>query len=188
MSYTLENGWIAEAKPVPSPNFGPRPCDCEPELLVIHNISLPPGQYGGNCIERFFTNCLDWQEHEYFSEIEGLQVSSHLLIRRTGELVQFVSLLDRAWHAGKSCFEGRHECNDFSIGIELEGTDDDFYTDSQYEVLQAVTTLLSKHFPGVQLNSIVGHCDIAPERKTDPGASFDWSRYRRSLFDSGGLA
>ncbi len=187
MSYTVENGWIVQAKPVPSPNFGPRPCGCEPELLVIHNISLPPGQYGGSCIERFFTNCLDWQEHEYFSEIEGLQVSSHLLIRRTGKLVQFVSLLDRAWHAGRSCYEGRSECNDFSIGIELEGTDDDPYTDSQYDVLLAVTKLLSGHFPGIRLNSIVGHCDIAPGRKTDPGVSFDWSRYRSSLIDFGDL-
>lgn len=181
MSFTLINGWIPQARKAPSPNCGRRPGGCELDLLVIHNISLPPGQYGGNCIERFFTNCLDWSEDEFFAQIEGVEVSSHLLVRRTGELVQFVSLDDRAWHAGTSCFEGRQECNDFSIGIELEGTDDDPYSDVQYDVLSAVTELLLSEYSALDCNKIVGHCDIAPGRKTDPGPAFDWSRYRSSL-------
>ena len=183
MSYSLKQGWITQARAVPSPNFGPRPNGEGIDLLVIHNISLPPGQYEGNCIEQFFTNCLDWQEHEYFSQIEGVEVSAHLLIRRSGELLQFVSLEDRAWHAGQSCFEGREECNDFSIGIELEGTDEDPFTQRQYEVLRGVTLTLLREFPAMTPNSIVGHCDISPGRKTDPGPSFDWQRYRNSLIE-----
>lgn len=178
MKYTLEQGWLQQAKRIPSPNCEPRPLDCEPELLVIHNISLPPGRYGGDCIERFFTNCLDWEEHPFFEEIRGVEVSAHLLIKRSGELLQFVSFGERAWHAGQSCFEGRDNCNDFSIGIELEGTDDDPYTDEQYAVLSAVTELLIQRYQGLSEGRIVGHSDIAPGRKTDPGASFDWPRYR----------
>jgi len=185
MLYTLNNGWIEQARFAPSPNFGSRPQGCDIDLLVIHNISLPPGQYDGNCIEQFFTNCLDWGEHEYFCEIEGVQVSAHLLIRRTGELVQFVSLDDRAWHAGESCIHGREECNDFSIGIELEGTDEDPYTDEQYQVLQAVTLALLREYPKMNSSGIVGHSDIAPGRKTDPGPSFDWLRYRSLVTDMG---
>ncbi|MFT6274767.1 MAG: AmpD protein [Halioglobus sp.] len=181
MLYTLENGWILQAKHSPSPNFGPRPANVEPELLVIHNISLPPGEFGGRCIEQFFTNCLDWQEHEYFAQLEGIEVSSHLLIRRTGELVQFVALQDRAWHAGKSCYQGREECNDFSIGIELEGTDCQPYADEQYSTLAAVTTLLLREIPQMNAKAIVGHSDIAPGRKTDPGPAFDWQRYGSSI-------
>lgn len=178
---TLENGWIREARKVPSPNCGPRPDGCEPGLIVIHNISLPPGHYGGDCIERFFTNCLDWDEHAYFEEIRGMQVSAHLLLRRCGELVQFVSLDERAWHAGNSCWEGRENCNDFSIGIELEGSDEEPYADEQYATLQVVTALLLDHYPLVSIDSITGHSDIAPGRKTDPGPAFDWDRYRRLL-------
>jgi AmpD protein len=181
MSYTLENGWILQAKHTPSPNFGSRPGGVEPELLVIHNISLPPGQFGGRCIEQFFTNCLDWQEHEYFAHLEGIKVSSHLLIRRTGELVQFVALQDRVWHAGKSCYQGREECNDFSIGIELEGTDCEPYADEQYATLAAVTVLLLRELPQMNAKAIVGHSDIAPGRKTDPGPAFDWQRYGSSI-------
>jgi AmpD protein len=181
MVYTLENGWILQAKHSPSPNFGPRPANVEPELLVIHNISLPPGEFGGRCIEQFFTNCLDWQEHEYFAQLEGIEVSSHLLIRRTGELVQFVALQNRAWHAGKSCYQGREECNDFSIGIELEGTDCQPYADEQYSTLAAVTTLLLREIPQMNAKAIVGHSDIAPGRKTDPGPAFDWQRYGSSI-------
>ena len=181
MSYTLNSGWIEQARAVPSPNFGPRPPKEGIDLLVIHNISLPPGQYAGNCIEQFFTNCLDWNEHEYFSQIEGVQVSAHFLILRSGELLQFVSLEDRAWHAGKSSFEGREECNDFSIGIELEGTDDDRFTERQYTVLGEVTRSLMKNYPLMTVDKIVGHSDIAPGRKTDPGPLFDWNRYRESL-------
>lgn len=185
MEYTLQQGWIAQARRVPSPNFGPRPDGCRPELLVIHNISLPPGCYGGNCIERLFTNCLDWDEHPFFDEIRGAEVSSHLLIQRDGELLQFVDLFERAWHAGQSCYDGRENCNDFSIGIELEGTDDDPYTAVQYTVLCDVTTLLLRQFPAMSADRIVGHNDISPGRKTDPGPAFDWRRYRNTLHGEG---
>lgn len=177
----MEGGWIREARCVPSPNYGPRPEGCEPELLVIHNISLPPSCYGGDCIERFFTNSLDWDEHPYFDEIRGVEVSAHFLVQRAGALLQFVDCGERAWHAGQSCFQGRGNCNDFSIGIELEGTDDDPYTDAQYAVLASLTKVLIRHYPGITAEKIVGHSDIAPGRKTDPGPAFDWPRYRRQL-------
>jgi AmpD protein len=183
--FDLHEGWLRQARRVPSPNFGPRPVGCEPQLLVIHNISLPPGQYGGDQIERLFTNRLDWDEHPYFDEIRGTQVSAHLLIRRCGEVVQFVSLDERAWHAGQSCFAGRDNFNDFSIGIELEGTDDEAYTAAQYEALAALTRTLLAHYQGVDHSRIVGHSDIAPYRKTDPGPAFDWTRYRSLLSDAG---
>ncbi len=185
MTYTLENGWIREARQVPSPNYGPRPPGMRPELLVIHNISLPPGQFGGACIEALFTNCLDWDAHPFFAEIRGLEVSSHLLIKRDGELLQFVSLLDRAWHAGESCFQGRENCNDFSIGIELEGTDELPYTEAQYRELVSVSRCLLASFEGLDAARIAGHCDIAPGRKTDPGPAFDWRRYRTELARAG---
>jgi AmpD protein len=181
MAYTVEQGWLREARRVPSPNCGPRPEFTEPELLVIHNIALPPRCYGGDCIERFFTNQLDWDEHPYFEEIRNVQVSAHLLIRRTGEVLQFVNFGERAWHAGQSSYEGRANCNDFSIGIELEGSDDEPYTDSQYRVLAAVTAALLAHYPAMAVQKIVGHSDIAPGRKTDPGPAFDWRRFRRQL-------
>ena len=182
---TLAGGWLQQARRVPSPNFGPRPEGCVPRLLVIHNISLPPGQYGGNCIERLFTNCLDWDEHPFFSEIRGTQVSAHVLIRRDGEVVQFVNFHDRAWHAGQSCFAGQENCNDFSIGIELEGTDDDAYTGAQYMALAAVTNTLLAHYGDIDGSRIVGHSDIAPGRKTDPGPAFDWNKYRSMLIAAG---
>jgi N-acetyl-anhydromuramoyl-L-alanine amidase len=181
MHYTLEHGWLQQARKVPSPNCGPRPEACDPELLVIHNISLPPRCYGGDCIERFFTNRLDWDEHPYFEEIRGVEVSAHLLILRTGESLQFVNFGERAWHAGQSCFEGRDNCNDFSIGIELEGADDEPYTAAQYATLSAITALLIRHYPAIGAHRIVGHSDIAPGRKTDPGPAFDWARYRQQL-------
>jgi len=181
LDYTLDRGWLQQARRVPSPNYGSRPADCAPELLVIHNIALPPRCYDGDCIERFFTNQLDWDEHPYFEEIRGVEVSSHLLIRRSGELVQFVSFDDRAWHAGLSSFDGRDNCNDFSIGIELEGSDDEPYADEQYAVLAEVTVLLLASYPGMATHKIVGHSDIAPGRKTDPGPAFDWVRYRCRL-------
>ena len=181
MNYTLKHGWLQQASIVPSPNCEPRPSACEPELLVIHNISLPPGRYGGDCIERFFTNCLDWDEHPFFDEIRGVEVSAHLLIKRDGALLQFVNFSDRAWHAGVSCYAGRANCNDFSIGIELEGADEDPYTDSQYQALVAVSALLLQHYPALRADAIVGHSDIAPGRKTDPGPAFDWQRYRGAL-------
>lgn len=185
LMYTLIDGWIVQARKVASPNFGPRPSGCDADLLVIHNISLPPGHYYGSGIEQFFCNQLDWAEHPFFSQIEGVEVSSHLLIRRDGELVQFVNLDDRAWHAGRSCFDGREECNDYSIGIELEGTDYDVYTDGQYQVLASVTRSLCEHYRSLDNARIVGHSDIAPGRKTDPGPGFDWEYYR-SLIDVAG--
>tara|TARA_R110002072_G_scaffold247384_2_gene406556 strand:+ start:970 stop:1527 length:558 start_codon:yes stop_codon:yes gene_type:complete len=181
MEFILDEGWLRQARKVPSPNCEPRPVNCHPELLVIHSISLPPRSYGGDCIERFFTNQLDWDEHPYFEEIRGVRVSAHLLIRRTGELLQFVNFGERAWHAGVSCYEGRDNCNDFSIGIELEGCDEDPYTDEQYVSLAGVTQLLIGHYPALEPDKIVGHNEIAPGRKTDPGPSFDWKQYRGRL-------
>lgn len=181
MRYRVRDGWLEGVRQLRSPNFGERPGGCEPDLLVIHNISLPPGCYGGDAIERFFTNCLDWDAHPYYREIRGMEVSSHLLLRRDGKLVQFVSFNDRAWHAGASCFDGRDNCNDFSIGIELEGTDDEPYTDAQYAVLADVSAALLAAFPGLEECRITGHSDIAPGRKTDPGPAFDWRRYRDDL-------
>lgn len=181
MHLTVHRGWLQQARHVPSPNYGPRPPACEPQLIVIHNISLPPRCYGTDHIERLFTNCLDWEEHPYFGEIRGMQVSSHLLIRRSGELLQFVSFDERAWHAGQSCYAGRDNCNDFSIGIELEGVDDEAYDDVQYTVLSATTKALLAHYPGLSVADIVGHSDISPGRKTDPGPAFDWPRYRALL-------
>lgn len=179
--YQVVSGWLSGARRVPSANFEPRPPGAEPELLVIHNISLPPGQFDGDCIEQFFTNELNWDAHPFFDEIRGVRVSAHLLIRREGEVVQFVSFEDRAWHAGVSSYCGRDNCNDFSIGIELEGTDQLPYTDNQYAVLQRVTAALLAAYPRLCAEHIVGHCDIAPGRKTDPGSAFDWQRYRSGL-------
>ncbi len=181
MRVSVEGGWLSGARRAPSPNCEPRPAGCVPELLVVHNISLPPGEYGGDCIEQFFCNCLDWSAHPYFEEIRDMRVSAHLLIRRDGEMLQFVSFEERAWHAGVSRFGDRENCNDFSIGIELEGCDDEPYTPAQYTVLVAVTAALFEAYPGVVPERIVGHCDIAPGRKTDPGEAFDWRRYRAAL-------
>ncbi len=178
MAYDLLGGRLRQARYCPSPNCEPRPAGAAVELLVIHNISLPPGCYGGDGIERLFTNCLDWDAHPYFAGIRGLEVSAHLLVRRDGELVQFVDFDQRAWHAGRSCYRGRENCNDFSIGIELEGTDEEPYTDAQYRVLADVTRALLARYPALAPGRIVGHCDIAPGRKTDPGPAFDWRRYR----------
>lgn len=176
-----DTGRLPGARWCPSPNYGPRPPGAEISLLVVHNISLPPGQFGGPEIEAFFCNRLDPDAHPYFREIAGLQVSAHALIRRDGHLVQFVSLLDRAWHAGRSCFEGQQECNDFSIGIELEGTDDLPYTDQQYRRLAQVAGWLMAAWPEITPERITGHSDIAPGRKTDPGPAFDWRHFHRIL-------
>lgn len=148
---------------------------------MIHNISLPPGQFGGGHVQQLFCNELDGAAHPYFAEIGGLQVSAHLLIERDGAMVQFVAFDQRAWHAGVSSFEGREACNDFSIGIELEGTDDQPYSDDQYQQLTGVIRQLLQCYPGLSSERIVGHSDIAPGRKTDPGESFDWPRLRRML-------
>ncbi len=179
--FAVKGGWLSGARRVPSDNFDLRPPGQQPELLVIHNISLPPGQFGGACIEELFTNCLDWDAHPFFDEIRGLRVSAHLLIRREGEVLQFVSFADRAWHAGQSVYCGRENCNDFSIGIELEGADETPYTEVQYARLCAVTRALLAAYPGLNARDIAGHSDIAPGRKTDPGSAFDWTRYRSAL-------
>ncbi len=176
--YEISDGWFTQARKIPSPNYNKRPENVTIDSIIIHSISLPPGQYGGDEIDRFFSNQLDWNEHAYFREIEGLQVSSHLLIRRNGELVQYVNLYDRAWHAGQSCLAGQENCNNFSIGIELEGTDDSQFENSQYETLLAVVKTLKNYFPEITAEKIVGHSDIAPGRKTDPGPGFDWNVLR----------
>ncbi len=145
-------------------------------MIVVHGISLPPGKFGGPEIEALFTNQLDWDAHPYFEEIRGLEVSAHLLIRRDGSVVQFVPFTQRAWHAGESCFRGQQRCNDFSIGIELEGEDDTPYDDRQYAVLQGAIAALCVAYPDISPREIAGHCDIAPGRKDDPGPAFDWLR------------
>jgi AmpD protein len=178
---SIDKGWLKNATRVPSPNFNNRPDGAVIDLLVIHNISLPPGEFGGSFISDFFCNCLDSTAHSYFSEICSMQVSAHLLIDRTGEITQFVPFDKRAWHAGESEFEGCSNCNDFSIGIELEGTDDASYSDEQYNALLAVTRAIQGEYPLITGDKIVGHCDIAPGRKTDPGPSFDWQRYKQLL-------
>ena len=174
--WNIADGWLSGARQVRSPNCNPRPSGAAPELIVVHGISLPPGQYGGPEIEALFTNTLDPTAHPYFREIAGLEVSAHFLISRTGEILQFVSTEARAWHAGVSCWEGREQCNDFSIGIELEGSDDEAYTDPQYNALNQLVRCVRNQYPGIRHDAIVGHSDISPGRKTDPGPAFDWSR------------
>ncbi len=169
-------GLLRPAQQCPSPNQDERPEGALPELIIVHGISLPPGEYGGTQIESLFTNCLDWNEHPYFREIEGLQVSAHVLIRRCGEIIQFVPFGRRAWHAGESSFRGRTCCNDFSIGIELEGSDDTLYTDDQYRHITAIICALIEAYPRISPGLIAGHCDVSPGRKTDPGPAFDWLR------------
>lgn len=174
-------GWLQPAVHVESPNFNQRPHNVAVDLLVVHNISLPPGQFGGGFIEQFFCNQLDCSAHEYFTQIQHLQVSAHCLIDRDGVVSQFVSFDDRAWHAGQSEFEGRANCNDFSVGIELEGTDESPYTELQYQTLTTISHLLMLRYPQLTPARVVGHCDIAPTRKTDPGPAFDWVKFRRLL-------
>lgn len=174
--------WLASAKKVPSPFFDQRPEEESISLLVIHNISLPPRQYGGDSIERFFTGKLEAFEHPFFHHIRGMKVSAHCLVRRDGELVQFVALNQRAWHAGLSSFAGKPRCNDYSIGIELEGSDFENYTPQQYKTLAELTNTLRQHFPLITKQRITGHQFIAPLRKSDPGLSFDW-RYFYTLLD-----
>ena len=172
------DGWCGGVSRASCTNFDARPEDAEISLLVIHNISLPPGQYGGPWIESLFANELDCDAHPYFDQLRGLQVSAHFLIRRDGQVLQFVPTTQRAWHAGQSTFNGRARCNDFSIGIELEGSDFESYTDLQYKALTNLTLALAQHHP---LTDVVGHQHIAPERKTDPGPFFDWQRYRSEI-------
>jgi AmpD protein len=171
-------GRVETARYLASPNCDERPPGEAVTLLVIHNISLPPGEFGGDGILRLFTNALDCGAHPYYGTLAGLRVSAHFLIRRPGELLQFVPCAKRAWHAGVSAWCGRSRCNDFSVGIELEGADDVPYTEPQYRVLAELTRALQSTYP---IADIAGHCDIAPERKTDPGPSFDWPRFRGSI-------
>ncbi len=185
MNPAIESGWLTAAARCPSPNCNERPDPADVSLLVIHNISLPPGEYGTGCVHQFFCNALDCDAHPYFDEIRGMEVSSHLLIERDGTLTQFVSLDDRAWHAGVSTFCGRENCNDFSIGIELEGCDTEAYTDGQYKSLADVTGDLMHAYPAITRDRITGHSDIAPGRKTDPGPAFDWERYLALLESEG---
>ena len=171
---------LDSAQQLESPNCSAR-TDNEISLLVIHNISLPPGQFGGSYISDLFCNQLDCSEHDFFAELTDLKVSAHLLIRRDGSLLQFVPFDQQAWHAGISSYEGRDKCNEFSIGIELEGTDHDKFTEAQYQSLIDVSRFLLDTYPGLNKHRIVGHSDIAPQRKTDPGPHFDWQYYRQSL-------
>jgi AmpD protein len=177
------NGLLEPARLCASPNCDARPDGAEPTMIVVHGISLPPGQFGGPEIEALFTNTLDWDAHPYFGEIRGLEVSSHLLIRRDGSVVQFVPFGQRAWHAGESCFRGQHRCNDFSIGVELEGEDETPYDDRQYGALQGVILALCNAYPAISPREIAGHSDIAPGRKSDPGPAFDWFRLYDGLVE-----
>ena len=183
MAFVLEgNGdWLQGVRRVPSPNCDQRPADARVELVVIHNISLPPGQFGGGYVDALFTNTLDSAAHAYFTDIAALRVSAHLLIDRQGGITQYVPFSRRAWHAGKSCFRDRECCNDFSIGIELEGTDELPYEHIQYQRLAAVIRVLMQVWPEITPERIVGHSDIAPQRKTDPGPAFDWTRFQRMI-------
>jgi N-acetyl-anhydromuramoyl-L-alanine amidase len=171
-------GWYRFARHLTSPNQGPRPADTQPDLLVLHAISLPPGSFAGDAVQRLFMNQLDWNEHPYFKAMEGLRVSSHFFIRRDGELWQFVDCDQRAWHAGVSHYRGRDNCNDHSIGIELEGLETERFEPSQYETLASLAAALLQRYP---ITHIAGHEDIAPGRKFDPGPGFDWSELRKSL-------
>lgn len=177
----IYNGFLQQAKQLASPNCDSRPTGVAINLLVIHNISLPPGEFGGGYIEALFTNQLVATAHPYFATILPARLSAHVLIDRAGHLTQFVSFESRAWHAGVSEFQGIKACNDYSIGIELEGTDNTAYTDEQYQSLAQVTRALMRQYPGITLDRIVGHNDIAPGRKTDPGAAFDWTYFRTLL-------
>lgn len=175
------DGWLNHADIVHSPNFESRPADSEIRLIVVHGISLPPGSYGGGYVQRLFTNRLDPVQHEYFAKIDGLKVSAHCLIERDGHLTQFVSFHDRAWHAGVSCWQGVDNCNDFSIGIELEGSDDEVYEEIQYQQLARLVIGLRKQYPAIPEQSLCGHSDIAPGRKTDPGPLFDWQHLNQLI-------
>ena len=179
--FTITNHRLDQAEFIESPNFSERPEGVDPSLIVLHNISLPPGRFGGDFIKQFFVNSLNSELHPYFKEISDLRVSSHLLIERDGNIIQFVEFNKSAWHAGVSEYEGQKDCNDFSIGIELEGTDSDPYQDIQYSILSGISECLMGSYLEINKERIIGHVDIAPDRKTDPGDSFDWLRFRDSL-------
>jgi AmpD protein len=171
-------GWYCPAQRRPSPNFGPRPAGIDISLIVLHSISLPPGVYGGEAVLDLFSNQLDWDAHPYFQTLRGLQVSAHFFIRRGGQIIQCVSADDRAWHAGASCWRGRANCNDYAIGIELEGLEGDTFAAPQYAVLTRLAVDLARRYP---IAAIAGHEHVAPGRKHDPGPGFDWARCQREL-------
>lgn len=173
-----DGGWYRFARRLDSGNFGPRPQGAVVDLVVLHSISLPPGEYGGDAVQQLFTNSLDWDAHPYFKSIEGLEVSSHFYVRRGGELWQFVSCDDRAWHAGASSWRGNDNCNDYSIGIELEGLEGDAFEAAQYETLAGLLASIAQRYP---IAHVAGHEHIAPGRKRDPGAGFDWALLRSEL-------
>jgi AmpD protein len=180
MKINPTTGLLDECEQCPSPNKDIRPENTAIDLVVVHSISLPPGQYGGDAIERFFQNQLDKSEHPYFEEIHTLNVSSHVLIKRSGEVVQFVPFHERAWHAGQSNYQGRESCNDFSIGIELEGTDTDSFEEIQYTQLANIISELQANYPAIS-DHITGHSDISPGRKKDPGTGFNWKKLNNHL-------
>lgn len=179
--YTITDHLLQPARRIESPNQSDRDDVADISLLVLHNISLPPGEFGGCYIDDLFCNCLDQEIHPFFREIARLRVSAHLLIDRNGSVTQYVPFHRKAWHAGESCFEGRINCNDFSIGIELEGTDNECFTQAQYSELINICKLLMHEYPAIESSRIVGHCDIAPQRKTDPGPCFDWEKLKVGL-------
>lgn len=172
------DGWYRFARRADSPNFGPRPEGTQVDLIVVHSISLPPGHYGGDEVQQLFCNALDWDAHPYFQSIRGLKVSAHFYVRRGGELWQFVSCDQRAWHAGASSHQGRDHCNDFSVGIELEGLEGQTFEPAQYEALASLSAAIAQAYP---IRHMAGHEHIAPGRKGDPGAAFDWPALHRSL-------
>ena len=179
--FNIDNGFLSATKQIPSPNCDDRLHPLDISLLVIHSISLPPGEFANGNIEKLFTNQLDATAHPYFATILPLSVSAHVLIDRDGQLTQFVSFNKRAWHAGQSVFQGRSACNDYSIGVELEGEDNTAYTEKQYRTAAQLALSLMQHYQGITADRIVGHHDIAPTRKTDPGPAFDWNYFRALL-------
>lgn len=181
MQVDPSSGLLLDAAQVPSPNHDARPAGVDADLIVVHGISMPPGEFGGPWIDRLFTNSLPLDAHPYFAEVGSRRVSSHLMIRRDGAVTQYVRFGDRAWHAGVSSYEGREACNDFSIGIELEGTDTLAYADAQYQALAVTVAALCAAYPCLSPDRLVGHSDIAPTRKTDPGPAFDWRHVRRLI-------
>ncbi len=181
MKINQKTGLLEQADVQLSPHHDDRPAGTAIDMIVIHGISLPPGQFGGKAVEAFFAGTLDQTEHPYFATINHLRVSSHLFIRRTGEIIQFVPFHKRAWHAGESFYQGKSHCNDFSVGIELEGTDEVPYEQAQYQQLCAAIASLRQAYPAISGDRIVGHSDIAPGRKTDPGPVFDWDYLKRNV-------
>ena len=181
MQVDLESGLMHGARQIDSPNYDSRPPGVEADLIVVHGISLPPGEFGGPWIDRLFTNSLPAEVHPYFTEVGSLRVSSHLVVKRDGAVTQYVKFTERAWHAGKSIYQGREACNDFSVGVELEGTDTLPYEAEQYDALALVVAALCAAYPRLSPDRLVGHSDIAPGRKTDPGPTFDWQLARRLI-------